>query len=533
LAATTAVLSLAVTGVLSWGAWSIDRSNEHRLLRLQSRQAASVISSAIVGISAPLAAAVEVADATAGSGSRFGEVMAGSVGPSRPFVSASLWALRGATPILVASIGATQTAEHRAARALVTTATHSQSFAVRSVLVNGSQRVAYAFSNGSSSRFAVYAERAIPANHRVPVESDAAFADLHFATYLGSTERPAALQTTDLPPRALPLHGLTVHTVIPFGASHLLLVTSPSSHLGGGLEQYVWCGLLVAGVVIAAASTAGAWNVEHRRHAAEANAATLTSLYGAVNRLYAEQRTISSTLQHALLPQRNPPIPGLEVASRYAAGAQGVDVGGDWYSIVRVGEDCFAFVVGDVSGRGVEAAALMARLRFTLRAYLLEGHSPDIALSMASAQLSVEEDHHLATVLVGTGEVHSRRIVLANAGHLDPLLIEAAGCRFLPTRPGPPLGVAKTVYQPTAVVLRPGPGLLLFTDGLVERRREDLKDGLARLAQAAQSSLGGSLETLCESVLSKLTAGATEDDVAMLTFRWQVDTDDVVSPGSR
>ena len=144
-------------------------------------------------------------------------------------------------------------------------------------------------------------------------------------------------------------------------------------------------------------------------------------LYEQLGGLYGEQRTIAETLQQALLPRTNPSIPNLEIATRYVAGTVGVDIGGDWYSTLPIDDAHFAFVIGDVSGRGIDAASIMARLRFTIRAYLLEGHAPDTVLEMCSHQLDIEYDGHFATVLVGVGDLETRRVVLANAGHPRPI----------------------------------------------------------------------------------------------------------------
>jgi serine phosphatase RsbU (regulator of sigma subunit) len=176
-------------------------------------------------------------------------------------------------------------------------------------------------------------------------------------------------------------------------------------------------------------------------------------------------------------------------------------------------------VVGDVSGRGAEAAALMGRLRFTLRAYLLEGHPPEVALGLTSRQLDIIEDGRLATVLVGTGDLRSRTLTLANAGHLSPLVITDGQAHFLPTTVGPPLGVGIHSYPTTVTTMRPGSTLLAFTDGLVERRTEALDVGLDRLLTTARM-LSGPLDDQCAALLAGMTQSAGEDDVALLAFRW-------------
>ena len=196
-----------------------------------------------------------------------------------------------------------------------------------------------------------------------------------------------------------------------------------SGHLGGALgADLPWIVLLV-GLLLTLMAAFVAVQLARRRKEAERNSETISGLYGDLDRLYAEQRSIAVTLQRALLPRRIPDISNLEIASRYVAGADGVDVGGDWYSLVQVDDERFAFVVGDVSGRGVNAATIMAQLRYTVRAYLLEGHRPGAVLEMCSRQLDIADDGHFATILVGIGDLSSREITLANAGHMNPLLL--------------------------------------------------------------------------------------------------------------
>jgi serine phosphatase RsbU (regulator of sigma subunit) len=521
LIAIIALIGLILTAAVSWTAWRIDRGNEHRLLQVQTKQAAEVVSSAIVGIDGPLQTALDIAVSTGGDPSEFTRFMGPYAGSGGLFVSAALWQTSGPAPAPIASVGeAPGLAPSSApAEALIAKAARSTSFVVTSVSTTGLQRIGYALANRKDATYAVYAERTIPANRRVSVESNSAFADLHYATYLGPTTSLAALQTTDQPPAHLPLSGNTDREAIPFGDTVITLVTSPRGHLGGSLVgQLPWI-LLIGGILLSGASAFIAWQLVRRRTHAENDAQIITELYDRLDGLYGEQRTISETLQHALLPHSNPSIPDLEIASRYVAGAQGVDIGGDWYSIIRLDETHFGFVVGDVSGRGVEAAAIMARIRFTLRAYLFEGHPPNIALELCSRQLDITTDGHMATVLVGLGDLVSGRVVLSNAGHPEPLILSGSGTRFVRTTVGPPLGVAVTSYASTTVQLTPGSMLMAFTDGLIERRHEDLDVGLQRLAAAAASA-DGTVDDVLTAVLSAMTRDASEDDIAILAFRW-------------
>jgi serine phosphatase RsbU (regulator of sigma subunit) len=310
--------------------------------------------------------------------------------------------------------------------------------------------------------------------------------------------------------------------VIPFGDTTVTLVAEAHGQLGGTLGQQLPWILFIGGLALTAITAATAVRLVRARRRAEADGATITALYESVDRLYGEQRTIAETLQRALLPRSNPVIPGVDVASRYVAGATGVDIGGDWYSVVLLDDSRFGFVVGDVSGRGVSAAAVMARMRFTIRAYLLEGHSPDVILGKTSTQLDVEEDGHFATVLVGVGDARTGAVVLASAGHLDPLVVEGCSTYFVDVSSGPPLGIGPTRYDATTVTVPPGAVLVGFTDGLVERRGEVIDTGFARLAAAARAAATTrpDLEQFVTTVVDSLTDDGSEDDVAVLALGW-------------
>ena len=447
--------------------------------------------------------------------------MSAYVGAGKLFVSASVWQVNGSGGRVLTTLGQPSklAPASAAAQAFVAKAFHTSTFVVTSIPVNKPQSVGYALADSRSPKYAIYAERAIPANRRVPVESDSAFSDLKYATYIGDTTNSSDLATTDVSPSELPLKGRTSRIAVPFGDTKLTLVAAPLGHLGGSLGANLPWIILLVGIVLTIMSAFVAVQLARRRREAERSSETISGLYGDLDRLYGEQRTIAETLQHALLPRRIPSIAALEIASRYVAGTDGVDVGGDWYSLVQVDDQRFAFVVGDVSGRGVEAATIMAQLRYTVRAYLLEGHGPGAALGMCSTQLDIAEDGHFATILVGVGDLGSREITMANAGHLNPLVISGAASSFVDTTVGPPIGIGPAIYPETTIVMVPGSTLLAFTDGLIERRGEDIDRGFERLAAAA-TNLDMTLEAVLARVLSTVTEDTAGDDIAILAFRW-------------
>ena len=378
-------------------------------------------------------------------------------------------------------------------------------------------RIAYALADPTTG-FVIKVERAIPRDRRASVDQDSAFAQIDYAIYLGKGTGLDDMTTTSVDPADLPLDGSTYETTIPFGDTVLTLVTRPTEHLGSPLSQRLPLILLLGGLALTAATALVARQLVGSQLRAEADSGTINALYQRINGLYEEQRTLSERLQHALLPQAHPEIPGHEIASKYVAGAEGVEIGGDWYSVIDVGDDHFGFVVGDVSGRGIDAVAVMARARFTLRAYLLDGNTPSEALEKCSRQFDVAVDDHIITALVGLGTWRTGEVVVANAGHPLPLLV-STDSQHVQMSVGPPLGVGASSYASTTFTVPPGATLLGYTDGLVERRGEDIDVGMQRLADAAQQHRHEPVSELLTSVLDDLRGDGAADDIAVLALR--------------
>jgi hypothetical protein len=387
----------------------------------------------------------------------------------------------------------------------------------RLVTIGSRTRIAWIRADPGTG-FAVYAERAIPADRRAPVDGNSAYAKLDYAIYLGPHVTDEALSTTDVDPDSLPLHGLTHRESVPFGDTELTLVTSPREHLGSAQSQWLPIGLLVGGVLLTAISAVAGHRLVRGRRDAEEDAATITTLYEQVETLYGQQRELFERLQRALLPHAHPEIADLEIASRYVAGARGTEIGGDWYSVVALDEHRFAFVVGDVSGRGVDTVAVMAQARFTVRAYLLDGDEPAVALEKCSHQFDIATDGHLTTVITGIGDVRTGEVTIANAGHPPPLLMNGS---ILPVDvpPGRPLGTGPARYRQTTFRMPHGATLFCFTDGLVERRGESIDVGLDRLATTLGEAADRPVDELVSYAVQVLRNPEAPDDIAALALR--------------
>ncbi|WP_251150455.1 SpoIIE family protein phosphatase [Cellulosimicrobium sp. Marseille-Q4280] len=243
--------------------------------------------------------------------------------------------------------------------------------------------------------------------------------------------------------------------------------------------------------------------------------------------LHAVQRDLAEELQRSLLT----PLPEpdhLHLVARYAPATSGAQIGGDWYDafLVRDGSTCL--VIGDVTGHDLRAAVSMAQVRNLLRGGAHAVIEPPAAI-LASLDWAM---HDLAVGTISTGilarveqpedleERDLRRLRWSSAGHLPPLLIHPDGtAELLHRRADLPLGVrVHTDRQDHTQLIRPGSTVLLYTDGLVERRGESLLVGLERLRSAAESLGGLTLDELCDGLIADL-APTREDDIALLALR--------------
>jgi serine phosphatase RsbU (regulator of sigma subunit) len=522
LVAGVCLFGLLLTGLATWAVARADRNTEQRLLQTQTRQAAAVLSTAILTIQQSMAAALDAERVVghAGGGKAFTRIFSQNVGADRLFVSASLWRRDGDAFRRVASIGLAPglDPQHPETQSFLGHALAGTTYVVRGVVVGGQSRIACARGDHDTG-FVIYAERAIPADRRAPVARDSAYSDLHYAIYLGTSTDTSAMTTTDVDPVSLPLRGVTARASVPFGDTVLTLVTTPRTHLGSTLSQRLPWILLLSGLLLTLALALVTRQLVRTRQQAESDTETITSLYQRVDTLYGEQRALSVRLQRALLPQVNPGIPGMEISSEYVAGAQGIDIGGDWYSAIAVGDDTFAFVVGDVSGNGVDAVAEMARARFTLRAYLFDGDGPATALEKCSRQFDVTTDGHIITVLVGVGSWRTGEFTVANAGHPLPVLVSDREASLVAMPVGLPLGAGPGTYESSTFTMAVGTTLLAYTDGLIERRTEDIDAGLRRLIETVQPLATHPLPTFVSEVVTSMRDEDTADDIAVLALR--------------
>ena len=230
------------------------------------------------------------------------------------------------------------------------------------------------------------------------------------------------------------------------------------------------------------------------------------------------ERKRADVLERSFVPESLPEIPGVRLAARFVPGGAGVDVGGDWYDVLEIEGGRIGLAIGDVAGRGIQAAALMSQLRNALRAYAFEAHTPGAALGHLNRLAWSRDGIVMATLIYLILDPHSGHVRFASAGHLPPLRAQPDGTvDYLEEGRSLPLGVASaTSYEEAEFVLEAGSTLLLYTDGLVEERSVPIDDGLARLAEAVRAGTGD-LEALCDSLLAGVPGG--QDDVALLALQ--------------
>jgi serine phosphatase RsbU (regulator of sigma subunit)/anti-sigma regulatory factor (Ser/Thr protein kinase) len=239
-------------------------------------------------------------------------------------------------------------------------------------------------------------------------------------------------------------------------------------------------------------------------------------------RLFAAQRNVAETLQHSLLPESLPVVPGLAVAARYVAGGPGVDVGGDWYDVLAFGDGRVGVVMGDVVGRGVPAASLMGQIRNALRAYAVEHTDPaEVVHRLNAAVFGLGPEQSMATLIFGVFDIESGLLTFANAGHPPPLVrVDGEQPRFVEGGLGPPLGaVEDALYTNQTALLPPGSTFLMYTDGLVEDRATPLDVGLERICSALANG-PAEVELLCDEVMRETSGDRVGgDDSALLAVR--------------
>ncbi|MCB1004629.1 MAG: serine/threonine-protein phosphatase [Acidimicrobiales bacterium] len=239
-----------------------------------------------------------------------------------------------------------------------------------------------------------------------------------------------------------------------------------------------------------------------------------------------QDRRVVEALQEAMIPQDLPEVPGFELDASYTPATPDLAVGGDWFDAFLLDDRTLAVAVGDVSGHGLEAAALMAQLRNAKRAFIFEDPEPGHVLGRLNHFLYRLGSADFATVLYGLLDLATGELRWATAGHPPPIFFgggAAAAVEDVAAR-GPLLGFRpEATYGITTRALGPLEGVLLYSDGLVERRGAHLDDGIARIADLLVEFDGEPAQGMCERLVSHLDGGHEgRDDVCQLIVRRRV-----------
>jgi anti-sigma regulatory factor (Ser/Thr protein kinase)/putative methionine-R-sulfoxide reductase with GAF domain len=229
------------------------------------------------------------------------------------------------------------------------------------------------------------------------------------------------------------------------------------------------------------------------------------------------EHEVALVLQRSFLPRRLPEIHGVDAASRYIPARD--EVGGDWYDMIELPRGLVGMVIGDVVGHGLRAAALMGQLRTALHSYAVEGHGPSRVLELVDRFVQSMGEYAMATAAYAVFDPETARVRLATAGHLPPIIVSGTGSRIIEVTPGAPLGGFPYGMCPEhELSLVNGEIMVMYTDGLVERRGVPLNAGLDQLAELIREAT--SAEDACRLAIDGMVPSeGPSDDLAVLAVQ--------------
>jgi serine phosphatase RsbU (regulator of sigma subunit) len=235
----------------------------------------------------------------------------------------------------------------------------------------------------------------------------------------------------------------------------------------------------------------------------------------------AQERHIALELQHAILPLHDEPfdLPGLRTVVRYLPASLASRVGGDWYITAAMPNGRVLLAIGDVGGHGLEAAAGMARLRGALAGLAITGAPPDQLVGWLNDLVWHVAPEHTASVIAGYYDPDTRVLTWAQAGHPPPILVRGAWALALDPPEGVLLGAGREPYELVSIRLRPADLVLLYTDGLIERRDRPIDEGVAELVRAVRGITDP--ERMISAALAALRSADTDDDTCLVALAVQ------------
>ncbi len=381
--------SLLVFAVLAVACRVIYDEAEQSLLQERTDEASAVLGTSVSNIRAPLDAAATLASVTDGDPEYFAQALDEQVGGEGTFTSAALYRIGSGEQL--ASLGAPLElpAEGVVSIATLVETAASEPFMVIDLL-DHERRLGYAVvDDAEQPEYVVYGERQLSTDPNVRRRTDEPFAELDYAIYLGPEESAEQLLGSSL--RTLPIDGRRATATSAFGNEQLLLVMTPIGQLNSWLFANLWWMVALAGVLL---SLIVAWLISRLYRRREQ--AVLLADENA--RLYDEQRHIAETLQLSLLPQQLEPPPGGDIAARYWPAGEASLIGGDFYDAFRVDERRWGVAIGDVCGKGIDAAAITGLVRHTMRAAARSETSPAAVLGTIHQALLDHQPSTFCTV---------------------------------------------------------------------------------------------------------------------------------------
>ncbi|MER7466890.1 SpoIIE family protein phosphatase [Streptomyces sp. NPDC097981] len=349
---------------------------------------------------------------------------------------------------------------------------------------------------------------------------------LHIVGYRGYTAELMALYDgIPLSTRTATTHGLHTGNPLFFGDAKELRAAYPAIRIADNMAAWAFLPLIASNRPIGTLVLSYA----RTRTFAPGERAVLISIAGLIAqaldraRLYDATHQLAHSLQTGLLPRALPGIPDLDVAARYLPAAHGLDIGGDFYDLIRIDDTTVAAAIGDVQGHNVNAAALMGQVRTAVHA--TAGAPPAEVLGRTNRLLTDLEPGLFTSCLYAHIDLAARTAHLATAGHPPPLLRRADGpAEMLRLPPGLLLGIEPgTSYTAVEIPFTPATLLALYTDGLVEVPGRDLEEAIAEVAAHVTAASGNQpLGTLADDLIDHARSSAPRtDDIALLLLRYR------------
>ena len=511
------VVLLVVFGLLAAGCRVLFDQTENRLLKQRTSEAALALQASVSNIRSPLDAAARMASLTNGDPNAFAKMIGPAVGDETgpPFTAAALYRFGDPTPI--AHVGPDTHLPANGVNGVTGMFDRASKtpFIVIDLLNGGDRRrLGYAVADSTTNpKYVAYGERTLSIDPNVRRQTGQPFSNLDYAFYLGSHVASDELLGASV--RDLPIRGRQAQQAIDFGDTKLLLVMTPTDRLSSGLFDNLWWMVAGAGLLVSVAFGILARRLMDRRD-------TALTLANDNERLYDEQRQIAETLQLSLLPQFLDTPPGVHATARYWPAGSANLIGGDFYDMFVIDESRWAIAIGDVCGKGIEAAALTGLARHTLRA---AARTTASAIEVLQAVHRALQHHQPPTFCTACFCYLTRRdddtylLELSLGGHPEPLLRRADGSVEPVGQRGTLLGMIEPTLHETTTELRRGDTVTFYTDGLTDAPAqeavpvEELVDHLRRRGDRPVGEIADSIRVLKR---SRRPLGSGDDTVVLI-----------------